>query len=82
MHTDHRTLGDVGMRSDHGFHRPRRQPVPGDVDDVIGAAHDVYVAILIHEATVTAGVVPRMVGQIRADVPVVVTPQGRQGSRR
>jgi hypothetical protein len=38
---DHRAFGDVGMRGQHLLHRAGRQAVAGDVDDVVGARHDV-----------------------------------------
>ena len=47
---DHRALGHRRVRGEHRLHRAGREPVPGHVDDVVGAAHDVQVAVLVEVA--------------------------------
>ena len=44
---DHRTFGNVLVRGQHFLHAAGREPVPGDIDDVVGAAHDVDEAIVV-----------------------------------
>ena len=82
MNPDDRTLGDVGVRGNHRLHRAGRQAVPGDVDDVVGAPHDVDVAIFVDESSVTTGVVAGMVAEVGRYVAIIVSPQCWQRSRR
>ena len=79
---DDRAFGDVGMTGERRLHRPGREPVPGDVEDVVGTAHDVEVAVLVEVAAVAGQVVAVERRQVRRDVPVVVAPQGRQRAGR
>ena len=80
-HADHRALGDVGVAGERRLDRARRQPVPGDVEHVVGAAHDVDVAVLVDEPAVTGEVVAVEDRQVPGDEAVVVLPQRRQGAR-
>ena len=47
----------AGCGGEHRLHRAGREPVPGDVDDVVGAAHDVEVAVLVDVPAVAGEVV-------------------------
>jgi hypothetical protein len=49
---DDGALGDVAVRGEHLLHAAGREAVAGDVDDVVGAAHDVDVAVVVDEAGV------------------------------
>ena len=62
---DHRALGDRGVGGDDGLHRPGGEPVPGDVDDVVGAAHHEEVAVLVDVAAVAGEVVAVEGRQVR-----------------
>ena len=44
---DHRRLGDLRVRDDRRLDLRRREPVPGDVDDVVDASDDPEVAVLV-----------------------------------
>ena len=59
----------------------RGQAVPGDVEDVVGAAHDEQVAVLVEVPAVAGQVVAVERRQVRRDVAVVVAPQGREGAQ-
>ncbi len=54
----------------------------GDVDDVVGAAHDEQVAVLVEVAAVPREVAALVRRQVGRDVAVVVAPQGGQRARR
>jgi hypothetical protein len=55
-HADHRDLGDVRVAGDALLDLARAQPVAGDVDDVVGAAEDEEVAVLVADAPVEGAV--------------------------
>ena len=57
VHADDRALGDVLVRGDDLFHLARGEPVAGDVDHVVHAAHDVDVAVLVDVPAVAREVV-------------------------
>jgi len=40
------------MAAKHLLHTPGREPMAGDVDDVVGATHDIDVALFVLEAGV------------------------------
>ena len=79
---DDRSLGDVRVSGDHLFDLARRQPVPGDVDDVVDAAHHVQVAVGVLVAAIAGQVVAGESGEVALDVTVVVLPQRRHRSGR
>src|SRR6478736_3644442 len=58
------------------------EPVTGHVEHVVGAAHDVEVAVLVDVAAVTGQVVAGVDREVGADVAVVVAPEGRQRAGR
>ena len=82
VHAHDRTLGHGRMPGQHGLQRARRQPVAGDVDDVVGAAHHEQVAVLVDVAAVAGEVVAVERRQVGRDEALVVAPQRRQRSRR
>ena len=45
LDAEHRAFGDIGMRGEHLLHAAGGKPVPGDVDDVVGAAHHIHIAV-------------------------------------
>ena len=53
---DHRDLGDVRMAGDALLDLARAQAVAGDVDDVVGAAEDEEVAVVVADAPVEGAV--------------------------
>jgi hypothetical protein len=81
-HADDRALGDVRVTGQRGLDRAGRQPVPGDVEHVVGAPHDVEVAVLVDHPAVTGEVVAVVHREVAGDVALVVLPQGRQGAGR
>ena len=56
VHADDRALGHQRVGGHDGLHGPGREPVTGDVDHVVGAAHDEDVAVLVEVAAVAGGV--------------------------
>ena len=62
--SDHRALRDVGVRREHLFHCAGREPVPRDVDDVVGPGHDEDVALLVDVAGVGRLVVARKLREV------------------
>ena len=54
---DDRALGDIRVGGEHLLHRAGRKPVAGGVDDVVGPAHDVDVAVVVDVARVGGHVV-------------------------
>lgn len=67
------------MRRDRLLQRPRRQPVRGHVDDVVGAREDVDVPVLVDEAGV-AGVEPAAAeaGEVRGVEAAGVVVEGAE----
>src|ERR1043165_2923856 len=56
--------------------------MPGDVDDVVRAAHDPQIAVFILETSIGGLVVTGVSGEIRVDVGRVVVPERWQTTRR
>ena len=56
--------------------------MPGHVDDVVGAGHDVEIAILVDHARVTSLVVAREGCEVALAEPLLRVPQRRQRARR
>ena len=46
-HAHDGALGDIRVPGQHLLHGARREPVAGHVDDVVHAAHDVEIAVLV-----------------------------------
>src|SRR5256714_10801317 len=61
---DHGAFGDILVRGEHFFHPASGQPMAGDVDDIVGSAHDVDVAVLVLEAGISGLVVAGKLGAI------------------
>ena len=82
---EHGALGDVGVGGEHLLQPPRREPVPGDVDDVVHPAHDEAVAVLVLVAGIAGEVVTGGAGRgsrsrsARPPPHSVVRQPGRQG---
>jgi len=55
--TDDRRFGDLGMGHEGAFHFRRSHAVTGDVDDVVDAAGDLIVAVLVPPAAVAGDIV-------------------------
>ncbi|MNT99895.1 hypothetical protein D3C72_2428700 [compost metagenome] len=62
------------------LHFPRGQAVPGNVDDIIGAPHDVDETVLVQVAAVAGVVVARIGLQVRLQIAPVIAPQGLAAS--
>ncbi|MNP62997.1 hypothetical protein D3C76_1583430 [compost metagenome] len=58
------------------LHFASRQPVPGDVNHIVSAAHDVDEAIVIQIPAVAGVVVARIGLQISLQIALMITPQG------
>ena len=50
LHADHGAFRDRRMGGQHLLHAAGRETVAGDVDDVVGAAHDVDIAVLVDDS--------------------------------
>src|SRR5262249_11743661 len=79
---DHGALGDILMRGEHLLHSTGREPMAGDVNDIVGATHDVDVAVFVLEAGIRRLVIPGKLGEITLLEPLVLLPQRRQAARR
>ena len=79
---DHGAFGDGRVLADHLFHGAGGEPVSGDVDDVVGAAHDEDVAVLVPVAGVAGGVVALERLEVGGNVAFVVAPERGQGAGR
>ena len=69
-------------RGQHLLHAAGREPVAGDVDDVVGAAHDEQVAVRVLEAGVRGLVVAGELGEVAFLEALVLLPQRRQAGGR
>ncbi len=81
-HADDGALGDVRMARQHLFHAAGGKAVAGDVDDVVGAGHDVDVAILVDIAGVGGLVVAGESLEIGREIAVVGVPERGEAARR
>ena len=82
-HAHHRHLGHGRMAGDALLDLARAEAVAGHVDDVVGAAEDEEVAVLVAHAPVEGGVDP-LAGQlfpVGADEAGVVAPHGLHAAR-
>ena len=52
--------------------------MPGDIDDVVGAAHDEDVAVIVLEAGVGGFVIARKLREVALGKTLIGLPQGRQ----
>ena len=66
---DDGALSDVWVRSEHLLHRPSREPMPGDVNDIVGAGHDEDIPVLVDKARVARLVVARKLGVVDLQDP-------------
>ncbi len=82
MHANDGAFGHVRMAGNHTFNAAGRQAVSGDVDNVVGAAHDENVAVLIFITGIGRQIVALVAGQIRLVEAVIVVPKGGQRARR
>ena len=81
-HADHRALGHVRVRGEDLLHRPGREAMAGDVDDVVGAGHDEDVVVLVDVAGVGGLVVAGKGGEVCLAEALVRVPERRRGARR
>ena len=83
-HTDHRDFRDPGMRLHRLLDFARSHAVPGDVDDIVGAAQHKVVAVRVAGGPVESRVhLPAgNRGEIRRHETLVVAPDGRHAPRR
>ncbi|EPJ40338.1 hypothetical protein STAFG_2587 [Streptomyces afghaniensis 772] len=79
---DDGAFGDVGVGGQGLFHAAGGQAVSGDVDDVVGAAHDEDIAVVVDVSAVAGQVVAGVGGEVGGDVPVVVLPERGQCAGR
>ena len=66
------------MACQHLFHRTGRQAMPGNVDHVIGAGHDVEIAVLIDIARIAGFIKAGEMGEIALHEAGFGVPQGGQ----
>src|SRR5207253_8687664 len=74
---DHGTLGDILMRGEHLLHSTGREPMAGDVDDIVGTAHHVDVIVFILESGIRRLVVAVKIGEIALLEALILLPQRR-----
>src|SRR5690554_2383574 len=82
MDTDNGTLGYGLVGPDDFFHFAGREPVSGNIDDIIGATHDEKVTILVKVAAIASQVVARISGHIGALKTLGVLPNTNQAAGR
>ena len=75
-------LGDVVVGRCDLLHLAGGQSVPGHIDDVIDAGHDVHVAFAVDEPSVASEIVPLVGGKVGVYVALVILPQRRGCSGR
>src|SRR5262249_62110004 len=75
---DHRAFCDFPMAAKYLLHPTGREPMAGDVDDVVGATHDIDVAVLVLEAGVRGLVITRKLREVILLEQIVLLPQRRQ----
>ncbi|MNP26324.1 hypothetical protein D3C76_1191760 [compost metagenome] len=76
VHANYRTLGHCRVAGHQVLHFAGGQPVPGHVDHVIRAPHDVDKTVIVQKAAVAGVVIPRVGAQVSLQVTLVVAPQG------
>ena len=80
-HADHRTFGHVRVPREDLFHSPCREAVACHIDHVIGARHDVEVAVLVDHARVARFIIAREGSEVAFLEPLLGIPQRGQGAR-
>ncbi len=80
MNADDRTLGDRLVTRERGLDRAGGEAVAGDVEHIVGAAHDVDVAVLVDVAAVTGEVIARVGRHVGRHEPLVVVVERREGA--
>ena len=78
---DHGGLGHLLMADQRAFNFHRAQAVPGNVDDVINAAHDPEIAVLVAAGTVTGEVLAFDLAPVLGLKALVVTINGPNHAR-
>src|SRR6185503_11326410 len=79
---DDGTLRDCGVRGKDLLDAAGRETVAGDVDDVVRAAHDMDVAVVVNEAGVGGLVAAGEVLEIAVAKAIILLPQRRQSAGR
>ena len=79
-HADHRAFGHIGVRSQNLLHAASREAVACDVDHVIGARHDIEVAVLVLHARIAGFVIAGEGVQIALLEALFGVPQVGQGA--
>src|SRR5207302_3208278 len=69
---DNGGLGDLRVRDERGFDLRRRDAMPGDLHDVVDAAHEPEVAVLIATRSGAGEVLPRIAAPVGLAVALVV----------
>ena len=73
LHADDRAFRDGGM-GEHFLHAARRQSMSGDIDNAIGAAHDVEIAVFVLKSGVGSLVEARKIREITFSHSIVMAP--------
>ena len=79
---DDGAFGHVRVGGQNLFHGPGGEAVAGDVDDVVGARHDVEIAVLVDVSGVGGFVIAGKARQIAFDEALIVAPQRWQAGGR
>ena len=82
MDADDGALGDGMVQRQHLFERARREAVPRDVDDVVGAAHDEDIAVGVDVSGIARRVEARERIEIRLAEPLEASPDAGERARR
>ncbi len=80
LDADHRAFRDVLMRGKNLLHPARREPMPCDIDDIVSAAHDEQVAVLVDEPCVRRVVEARKCREVTLLKSVIGMPQRGQAT--
>ena len=76
--TDHRTFSNIGMVCQHFFELAGGQAMTGNINHIIGAGHDVEIAIGIAIAGITGFIIAGKSREIFLNKSLIRTPDGQQ----
>ena len=79
---DHSTFGDGRMFRHHFFDTTGGQTMPCDINHIIGATHNEYIAVFITVAPVTGQIKTGILAPIAVFVTLMVTPDRWERTRR
>ena len=79
---DHRAFGDIRVARNHLLHAASREPVPRDIDDVVGAGHHEHIAVSVDIASIRGLIIAWIFCKIALDEAFIVLPERGQAAGR